>query len=520
MVAWAYEPAEGPIMADQPRLLLDMVSVDRQSDAPLHRQLHDTLRRLILDGRIPADTLLPSTRSLAEDLKVGRNTVVAAYEHLLTEGLIAAHAGRGTWVAVTRPAASPARTRRHTTRHRLSTRGRTLVAAAQATHEGVLIDLSPGAPETAAFPHSVWSRLLSSNARRRERSLLEYASFAGHTDLRRTIASHISLARGIDCAAGEVIIVTGAQAALDLVARVLLDPGDAVWMEEPGYRGACGAFLAAGSRPTPLSVSRNGWEIDAAAGPPRLIYVTPSCQWPLGVTMRAEERTRLLEIAARHDAIIVEDDYDGEFRLRGRPLPALRAMDRGDRVIYVGSFGKTLLPSLRLGYLIVPAGLADAFAAAVSVTGQFAPLVLQATLNDFVREGHFARHLKQMRSLYARRQAHFIALCHEHLSDWLSVPAGDAGMHLVGTLLVPVGDRVVADAALDEGVAVQCLSQSHHFGQAVQGLLLGYAALDDRQAVRAVLGLKAALERVAPARPAVPRIHGYCRAPATVALRG
>ncbi len=508
-------------MAEHPRLLLDIVSVDRQSDAPLHRQLYDTLRRLILDGRIPADTLLPSTRSLAEDLKVGRNTVVAAYEHLLTEGLIAAHAGRGTWVAVTRPAMAAPRPPAHGgTRPRLSARGRTLVAAAQAPHDGALIDLSPGAPETAAFPHSVWSRLLAANARRHDRTLFRYTAFAGHDDLRRTIASHIGLARGIDCTAEDVIVVTGAQAALDLVARVLLEPGDTMWMEEPGYRGARGAFLAAGARPAPLAVGRNGWEIDTAAGSPRLIYVTPSCQWPLGMTMRPEERTRLLDIAARHDAVVIEDDYDGEFRLRGRPVPALRAMDRGNHVVYVGSFGKTLMSSLRLGYLIVPPGMADAFGAALSITGQFAPLILQATLNDFVREGHFARHLKRMRGLYARRQTHFVALCREHLSDWLSVPESDAGMHLVGTLLAPVGDRAVAEAAADAGIAVQCLSDSHHFGPATQGLLLGYAALDERQAVRAVLGLKAALERVAPARPAASRERGYRESPAAVALRG
>lgn len=506
-------------MADQPHLLFDMVSIDRQSDAPMHHQLYDTLRRLILDGRIPANTLLPSTRSLAEDLKVGRNTVVAAYEHLLTEGLIAAHAGRGTWVAVTRPATSAARSPpRNGRRHHLSTRGRILVATAQTPHDNAPIDLSPGAPETATFPHSVWSRLLAANARRHDRGLLGYASFAGHADLRRTIAGHIGFARGIDCTADEVIVVTGAQAALDLVARVLLEPGDSVWMEEPGYRGARGAFLAAGARLAPLAVSRNGWEIDTAAGSPRLIYVTPSCQWPLGMTMRTEERTRLVEIAAQHDAVLVEDDYDGEFRLRGRLLPALRATDSGDRVIYVGSFGKTLMPALRLGYLIVPSGLAEAFAAAVSITGQFAPLILQATLNDFIREGHFARHLKRMRRLYARRQAHFVALCHEHLSDWLSVPAIDVGMHLVGTLIAPVEDRAVSEAAFDAGIAVQCLSDSHHFGPGVQGLLLGYAALDERQAVRAVLSLKTALERVAPARQVASRVRGYGEALASVPL--
>ena len=190
-----------------------------------------------------------------------------------------------------------------------------------------------------------------------------------------------------------------------------MDEGDHVWMEEPGYLGARSAFLAGGARLAALKVGLHGWKLaDPDLPPPRLIYVTPSCQWPFGTTMRIEERLQLLGIAERHRAWIIEDDYDGEYRLRGRPVPALGGLDRSDRVVYVGSFGKTLIPALRIGYLIVPRELSEAFGKAVSITGQFAPLILQATVNDFIRQGYFATHLKRMRRLYARRQANFVEL--------------------------------------------------------------------------------------------------------------
>ena len=244
------------------------------------------------------------------------------------------------------------------------------------------------------------------NARSRDESLVGYLSFAGHSGLRQTIASNISVSRGISCTADQVIIVTGAQAALDLVSRVLMDEGDHVWMEEPGYLGAKSAFLASGARLAPLKVDRHGWNLaDPDLPPPRLIYVTPSCQWPFGTIMRIEERLQLLDIATRHGAWVIEDDYDGEYRYRGRPVPALHGLDSVDRVVYIGSFGKTMIPALRIGYLIVPRELSDSFDKAVSITGQFAPLLLQATVNDFIKQGYFATHLKRMRRLYARRQA-------------------------------------------------------------------------------------------------------------------
>lgn len=485
-------------LADHMRLSLDIMSVDRQSDEPMHRQIYGTLRRYILAGQIPAQSLLPSTRSLAEDLKVGRNTVIAAYDQLLAEGFLEARAGSGTWVAMiqqgrpTAPAAArPCRS------ERLSARGRTIVAGPQPARNAGVMNFHPGVPDTESFPFSIWSSLLVRNARSRDENLMGYYSFAGHPGLRQTIASNISLSRGINCTAEQVIVVTGAQAALDLVSRVLMDEGDHVWMEEPGYLGAKSAFLAGGGRLAPLRVDRRGWSLaDPDLPPPRLIYVTPSCQWPFGTIMRIEERLQLLAIAERHGAWIIEDDYDGEYRFRGSPVPALRGLDHADRVVYIGSFGKTLMPALRIGYLIVPRELSDAFDKAVSITGQFAPLLLQATVHDFIQQGYFATHLKRMRRLYARRQASFVRLCREHLDEWISVTENESGMQLLASFKRPFTDRDVTAAALEEGLDVQGISTNYHATPPEHGLLLGFAALDERQILRAVLALRAAFARL------------------------
>ncbi|WP_245274384.1 PLP-dependent aminotransferase family protein [Mesorhizobium sp. L2C066B000] len=485
-------------MADHMRLSLDIMSVDRSSDEPMHRQIYGALRRFILDGQIQQNTLLPSTRSLAEDLKVGRNTVIAAYDQLLAEGFIEARAGSGTWVAPIQQKRPPAALRAGLAApQKLSRRGQTIVNGPQPPRNAGVINFHPGVPETASFPFTIWSSLLVRNARSRDENLLGYISFAGHPGLRQAIASTISLSRGINCTADQVIIVTGAQAALDLASRVLMDEGDHVWMEEPGYLGAKSAFLASGAQLAPLKVDRLGWHLaDPELPPPRLIYVTPSCQWPFGTIMRIEERLQLLDIAERHGAWIVEDDYDGEYRYRGRPVPALRGLDHADRVVYIGSFGKTLIPALRIGYLIVPRELSVPFDRAVSITGQFAPLILQATVNDFITQGYFATHLKRMRRLYARRQANFVKLCQEHLAEWLTVTENDSGMQLLASFTRAYKDSDVVAAAVKEGLDVQGISINYHSSEPEHGLLLGYAAMDERQILRAVLALRAAFMRL------------------------
>jgi GntR family transcriptional regulator / MocR family aminotransferase len=480
------------------RYSLDLISVDRAADEPLHRQIYRALRRSILDSDLPENSMLPSTRALADDLGVCRNTVVAAYEQLSAEGYIETRQGSGTRVAQLPQKARRARNQAPGVADaRLSHRGEVITTRPQPPRHPGLINFHPGVPETATFPFSIWSSLLAKHSRSRDESLLGYTSFAGHAGLRRTIATSLTLGRGIDCTPEQVIVVTGAQAGLDLVSRVLMDEGDAVWMEEPGYLGARSAFLAGGGRLAPLRVSRQGWSLDdPALPPPRLVYVTPSCQWPFGTIMRVDERLRLLAIAEHHKAWVIEDDFDGEYRFRGSPVPALRSLEHAERVIYLGSFGKTLLPSLRIGYLIVPRELSEAFDKAVGITGQFPPLHLQATASDFIEKGYFTKHLRRMRRLYAKRQDELVRLCQAELGRWLTIAENDAGMQLFARFAMSFDDGEVVEAARKEGIDVHALSINYHSTSPEHGLLLGYAALDERTMRKAVRALRSTFERL------------------------
>jgi GntR family transcriptional regulator/MocR family aminotransferase len=499
-IATAGRPPEPPGYV---RLSLDLLSVDRASAEPIHRQIYTALRNHILAGRLPPHTLLPSTRALAEELRIGRNTVIAAYDQLLAEGFVEARTGSGTWVAPIReprqvlPAAPTIPTER-----RLSRRGAVLAEGGQPIRSAAPLSLHPGMPDVEGFPFSVWSNLIARNARRSDEVMRGVVETGGYPPLRHAIAETIGVSRGIDCSPEQIIVVGGSRTGLDLIARLLIDEGDAVWLEEPGSCAARATLLAAGARLAPLRVDAAGWRLEAAALPaPRLVYVTPSCQWPLGRTMRIEERLQLLDLAGRNVAWVVEDDYDGEFRLRGRSVPALRALDRGERVIYVGAFGRTLPPALRIGYLIVPEPLAPAFARALSVTGQAAPLVLQAAVADFIRQGYFATHLKRMRRLCQRRQASFALACAAELAGWVELSEHESGMQLLARIRRPLEDTAVAAEALKDGVDVQVISSSYFSDPPEHGLLLAHAGLDDRQTLRALQLLRGAFERLAGAAP-------------------
>ena len=470
--------------------------VDRNSSVPLARQLYDFLRTVILRGQLGAGERLPPTRTLANQLGIGRNTVIAAYDRLLADGYVAARTGGGTWVAHT--VSKPSRSQTIGAGElSLSRRGSLIASRPQPPRNPGKINLQPGFPEAATFPFSIWARLLAHNAQRRGEDLLGYHDYSGHPSLKEAIASYLGVARGVDCDPEQVVVVTGAQAALDLVSRILVDEGDWVWMEEPGYLGARSAFLGGGARVAPLTVKRDGWRLaDPDLPAPRAVYLTPSCQWPLGVSMALDERLQLIGLAERHNAWIIEDDYDGEYRFRGGPVPALHGLDATGRVIYVGTFGKTLFSSLRIGFLIVPRALAASFGRAISVTGQFAPLLVQFTLADFIRQGYFAAHLKRMRRLYARRQRLFVEACTRELGQWISVAENDAGMQVLGKLAPPLDDQMVAAHALKHGVDVQPISINFYHHPPEHGLLLGYAGVDEREMALAVAALRATFQEL------------------------
>jgi GntR family transcriptional regulator/MocR family aminotransferase len=470
------------------------VALDPRSATPLHRQLYEEVRAAVLAGRLSAGARLPSTRALAADLAVSRNTVAGAFDQLLAEGYIEARPGAGTFVAqqlpedllrVSRRARSPARSR--TPAPRLSERGRMLAATPVAPLSGEGNSASafrPGIPALDAFPRALWARIAARLYRQSRFDLFSYGDPAGHPPLRRAIAEYLRAARGVNCTWEQVIVTSGSQQALDLAARVLLDPGDSAWVEDPGYFGARGAWTAAGVHCVPVPVDDEGVSVaegERIAPQARMAYVSPSHQYPLGVTMSLPRRMALLAWARRRGAWIAEDDYDSEFRYSGRPLAALQGLDTAGRVIYIGTFSKVLFPALRLGYMVAPAGTAAAFAAARALSDRHPPGPSQALVAEFLADGHFARHVRRMRTLYAERQDALVSAARREWKGLLAVSPAPAGMHLVAWLPPGANDREVSRHAARAGIAAPPLSAYYHHPHSKPALLLGYSAVNVRK---------------------------------------
>jgi GntR family transcriptional regulator/MocR family aminotransferase len=473
---------------------LDMLAVDRASPIPLHRQLHRSVIKMIQDCTLAAGTVLPSTRELACDLGLARNTIIAAYDQLVTEGYLANRQG-ARYVIIDLPLLpklqSPALLLPN--QRPLSARGASLMQ--QPFHHGLpgRFAFHPGMPDARTFPFGIWSRLLARRANFAGENLFGTYHVTGLPELKEAIVGYLASARGVSCTEDQIVVTTGAQAAFDLLARLLLDPGDHVWMEEPGYYGAKAAFSVAGANIVPMPVNGDGWQMNGPPKKMRLIYLTPACQHPLGTTMRMDQRLQLLEIADRNNAWIIEDDFDGEYRFQGRPLPAIQAMDRTGCIIYVGTFAKLLFPALRLGFMVLPPALCGGIPHALSTTGQFAPLLLQAALADFILDGHMSRHLKRMRRIYAARRQVFYSLCERNIAEHMTLLPAEAGIQVVGHLRTGLSDIRISEAAEKLGVNVSPLSKYYQHETAIQGLVLGYAACDKSQMEHGIRRLERAI---------------------------
>lgn len=472
----------------EPAVLPDFVlqQFDRGSAEHDHRQLYRILQSGIREGVLPAGLKLPPSRVLAQTLGIARNTVVHVYAQLALEGSVRAGVGRGTFVAepgprlVARGAVPPLGTPRESAAL-LSTRGAQLLdgAAASPLQWGAF---APGVPDLRMFPTQVWSRLQTRVMRQASPRQLSYATGGGDAGLRQAIASYLQDTRGVVCSAEQVVVTSGTQQSLHLVAQLLCDPGDTIWLEEPGYWGARSVFRALGLALVPVAVDGDGLAPDAAQlrKPPRAMFVSPSHQYPSGALMGHGRRRQLLEYAAAHGVWVVEDDYDSEFRYGARPLPALQGMDTHGRVIYLGTFSKTLFPALRLAYLVLPPDLVDAFAAALGELYREGQTPQQMVLAQFITEGHYASHIRRMRAVYGARHDALIAAIGRHFGGQLPVIGGDAGLHLVLGLPAALDDRDVARAVLDAGVATRPLSLYHLRQPApAKGLLLGYGAVPE-----------------------------------------
>lgn len=475
-----------------------------KSRMPLYRWLYDELRSTILAGRLHPGARLPATRDLAAQYGISRPTIVTAFEQLRSEGYVEGKVGSGTYVSETLPDELLQAPRARSTE---GTRRREIPLSAYARRLQPLVRAEPrtarafraSQPALDAFPMGLWAQVATRRLRRASARLLAGGEALGYRPLREAVAEYLNTSRGVKCAADQVLIISGVQQALDRAAHLLLDPGDPVWMEEPGYPGAAVVFRAVGAKICAVPVDSEGLNLEAGRrcwpqARPRLIYVTPAHQFPLGVTMSLRRRLSLLEWARRSRTIIFEDDYDSEYRYSGRPIPALQGLDRAAMVIFAGSFTDVLFPALRLAYLVVPSDMVDIFAAAESVSTHHPPLIDQAILCDFIREGHFARHVRRMRELYAERLSVLAECARERLGGLLEIPPVEAGLRTVGWLQGGRSAERAARAAAKHDVEVVPLGRYAWGRVRRDGLVLGFAAVDGREIRRGVEQLGRALE--------------------------
>ncbi|HEX6087325.1 MAG TPA: PLP-dependent aminotransferase family protein [Thermoanaerobaculia bacterium] len=473
----------------------DLMLPPRDADVPAYRWLYDALRAAILEGRLRPGARLPGTRDLARQADLSRGTIVSAFEQLHAEGYVEGSVGSGTYVSKVLPddLLKAARVKPRTVE-----RGGTVRVSAYATRlppapafdarkpRAFRTDL----PALDLFPTTLWTQVAAKRLRRLSMNLLLGTEPLGYPPLRTAIADYLTASRGVKCDAGQIAVVSGTPDALDLVSRLLLDRGDRVCMEDPGYQGAVRVFESVGAKVHAAPLDEQGMKVPRVRDA-RLLYVTPAHQFPLGMTMTLARRLELLEWARTSGALLFEDDYDSEYRYSGRPVPSLQGLDSAGRVLFSGTFNKVLFPSLRIAYLVVPPELVDRFAAALAVTRRHAPLLDQAVLCDFITEGHFGRHLRRMRQIYAER----LSVLMESARGLLEVSDVEAGLQTAAWLPAGFEAESFASAAAARGVEVTPLSRHSRRALPREGVHLGFAAVDAREIRRGMRELAMVLAR-------------------------
>ncbi len=476
--------------------LLPVIPIDRDAATPLHRQVYAGFRDAVLRGDLAAGQQVPSSRALAAELAISRFPVLDAYAQLLAEGYFESRVGSGTFVSAslphhpgkTRPPARASDTSRQTSHRSMQF----------PPYEAVPWRHGWGAfgvhqPALDQFPFELWSKLLARHSRTLRVHTAHNLHPLGLQIFRDAVCSYLRTARSVRCDPGQIMIVSGSQQALDITARVLLDPGDAAWIEEPCYPLVRSLLLGSGCRPVAVRVDEEG--LDVAEGirlapGARAAFVTPSHHYALGVTMSASRRFQLLEWSRQASSWIVEDDYDSEYRFESMPIPSLQGLDPCDRVIYIGTFSKVLRPSLRLGYIVIPPDLVDRFAAVRFCMDIFPSYLFQEVLTDFMQSGHFVRHIRRMRSLYKLRRTMLVDRLRAEFGDALEIHGSEAGMHLTVTLPEGYNDVEVATRAASEKLWLWPLSICYSTSPARQGFILGFGNIAEEQMPGAVHHLR------------------------------
>jgi len=477
--------------------LSPVIAVDRRAAKPLHRQIYDSFREGILGRRLRPGQQVPSSRALASELRMSRIPILSAYSQLLAEGYFESRSGAGTYVSTALPEQLTSVAYSGNGASSKTASGPRLLSSRSA----ILPRFNPvpwlfgwGAFAVSQlaldhFPFRIWSSLVTRHCRKVRVSSLHFSDPAGSLEFRQAIATYLRTARALNCEPEQILIVNGSQQALEISARALLDRGDRVWIEEPGYALARQVLQMAGCELVPVPVDDEGLNVSAGikkCRKARVAFVTPSHQFPLGVTMSASRRLQLLDWAQSTGSWLIEDDYDSEFRFETMPVASLQGIDRHARVIYIGTFSKTLFPSLRLGYMVVPRDLVDRFVSVRHAMDIYPPHLYQAVLTDFMREGHFARHIRRTRLLYQERRNALVEALEEQFGRQVQILGAEAGLHLVAKLSKGVNDKQISLRAARKKLWLWPLSP-YYLGEPEQGFVLGFgsaAARDIPDAVR------------------------------------
>ncbi len=485
---------------------LAALSLDGDDPAPLHQQLFLKLRDAILEGRLTSGTRLPSSRMLAKDLDVSRNTVLSAFDQLTAEGYMESRVGAGSFVSRQLPddlltrMKSGDRPENGPRDIPLSRVARMLLpTASPRLYQGRAF--APGTPELGLFPYEDWARLLARHWRNPKREYLVGNPVGGSKVLREALANHLGQSRAVRCDPEQVIVLSGSQQAIHLVIKAFAEPGDPIWMEEPGYPGTRDAILSSGATPVPVPVDAEGFDLAAArkmSPDARLACISPSHQYPLGQTMSLPRRLDLLQWAKEENRFILEDDYDSEYRYTGRPLSSLQGLDTDNRVLYVGTMSKVMFSGLRVGYLVVPPDLIDVFLAIRRNIDGHSPSVPEAALADFISEGYLSGHIRRMRLLYEQRQKILITLLRDRLGPLVSVEPEASGMHLVVRLDRRIPDKRVEAEAQKHGMMLRALSGFYQNPTPANGLIMGFAGTHEKDMPQLVDKLAVILASLSP----------------------
>ena len=491
-------------------ITFELIRLDRAAAEPLHLQLYRQIRDELASGNFDdRSSRLPSSRALAADLEISRETVDLALAKLHAEGYLRSKIGSGTFVAELLPetflSADKPKAATHTERPAHLADRLDKILDPRAGKELDLgrggaeaVSLRPGLPAVDEFPMDVWERLRAQVLAKKGANLLRYASSHGDVDLRKAVAAYLCDSRGARCHAEQIVIVGAMQQAMLISALALLNPGDAAWMEDPGFKQARRVFSFIGATVVPRPIDQEGIVIAPAPGQgaPKIVFVTPSHQFPLGVTMSLQRRRALIDFARKRDAFIFEDDYNSEFRFNGPPLPCLQGLDDVGRVIYAGTMSKILFPSLRLGYLVVPEPLVDPMIKIKAVMDQHSSTIDQATLARFLTEGFFLSHVKRMRKLYGERRDYFIEQFNKFLGEHFTLQIPEAGLHFVATMRDPEDFPLFLRARTETGIMPTKLSYYCMDAEAGPAFLFGFAAWSRAQIREALAKIATAFERL------------------------